>query len=119
MPDPTAPANRFAAGRVNYTGTMSERPRYYANDHSRDVLALEEHTIPIEDARYRTVAPSLQREGFALVAHTSAVKDFRDAAEARRTAVQREISRLRAAQQFTASTLHSHRHQRPDGARFR
>jgi hypothetical protein len=77
-------ADRFATGRVNYTGTMSERPRYYANDHSRDVLALDEHTIQIEDARCRTVAPSLEREGFALVIHTSAVKDFRDATEVAR-----------------------------------
>src|SRR4030088_165047 len=72
---------------------MSQRPRYYANDHSRDVLALEGHTIQIEDARRRTVAPSLQREGFALVAHTSAVKDFRDTAEVARIHPQ-EIVRL-------------------------
>jgi hypothetical protein len=93
VPNPNAPADRFAAGRVNYTGAMSQRPRYYANDHSRDVLALEEHTIQVEDARCRIVAPSLEREGFALVAHTSAVKDFRDAAEVARIHPQ-EIVRL-------------------------
>jgi hypothetical protein len=80
MSNPTGAATRFAAGRVNYTGAMSERPRYYANDHSRDVLVLDEHAISIEDARHRTVPPSLDREGFALVAHTSSVKDFRDPA---------------------------------------
>jgi hypothetical protein len=71
--------NRAVEGRVNYNGPMAERPRYYANDHSRDVLALEERTIRIEDARTRVVAPSLEREGFALLKHSSAVEDFRDA----------------------------------------
>src|SRR5260370_40677319 len=93
VPGPTEAANRFAAGRVNYTGAMSERPRYYANDHSRDVLALDEHTVQTEDARCRTVPPSLQREGFALVAHTSSVENFRDAAEVARVHPQ-EIVRL-------------------------
>jgi hypothetical protein len=36
---------RTVEGRVHYTGAMAERPRYYANDHSRDVLALEERTL--------------------------------------------------------------------------
>jgi len=63
---------------------MSERPRYYANDHSRDILTLDERTIQIEDARCRSVPPSLEREGFALVAHTSSVNNFRDAAEVSR-----------------------------------
>jgi hypothetical protein len=71
--------NRTVEGRVNYIGSMTERARYYANDHSRDVLALEERTIRIEDARAQAVAPSLEREGFALFEHSSAVQDFRDA----------------------------------------
>ena len=53
--------------------------RYYANDHSRDVLKLEPHKVPIEDARLRTDPPTLDRDGFALVRHVSAVTDFRDA----------------------------------------
>ena len=32
------PGDRVVEGRVNYIGAMRERPRYYANDHSRDVL---------------------------------------------------------------------------------
>ena len=70
---------RTVEGRVNYIGPMTERARYYANDHSRDVLALEERTIRIEDARGQAVAPSLEREGFALLQHSSAVQDFHDA----------------------------------------
>lgn len=71
---------RTVAGRVNYTGAMTERPRYYANDHSRDVLALEERTIQVEDGRQQEQAPSLEREGFALVKHRSAILDFRNTA---------------------------------------
>ena len=72
---------RTVEGRVHYTGPMAERPRYYANDHSRDVLALEERTILIEDAREQAVSPSLETEGFALIKHSSAVEDFRNAQE--------------------------------------
>ena len=71
---------RTVAGRVNYTGAMTERPRYYANDHSRDVLALEERTIQVEDGRQQEGAPSLEREGFALIRHRSAILDFRNTA---------------------------------------
>jgi hypothetical protein len=69
---------RIVEGRVNYSGEMSQRPRYYANDHSRDVLTLDERTIQIEDARDRAEPPSLEREGFALVSHHTAVSNFRD-----------------------------------------
>jgi hypothetical protein len=73
------------AGRVNYIGEMTQRPRFYANDHSRDVLNLDARTIQIEDVRRNSQPPSLQREGFCLVGHRSAVRDFRDPAEIMRT----------------------------------
>ncbi len=57
---------------------MAERPRYYANDHSRDVLALDPRAVPIADVRSSAEAPSLAREGFELVPHPSAVADFHD-----------------------------------------
>ncbi len=66
------------AGRVNYIGDMSQRPRFHANDTSRDVLALDPRTVLVEDVRHLSPAPTLEREGFALVAHPSAVADFRD-----------------------------------------
>ena len=69
------------AGRVHSIGEMTERPRFYANDHSRDVLNLEGRTLQIEDVRRNSQWPSLQREGFCLVEHRSAVGDFRDPAE--------------------------------------
>jgi hypothetical protein len=71
---------RTVEGLVNYTSAMAERPRYYANDHTRDILVLEERTIRIVDARDRPVPPSLETEGFALVKHHSEVSDFRDTA---------------------------------------
>jgi len=85
------PSNQFASrcarsveGWVNYIGEMAQRPRYYANDHSRDLLNLDPRKIAIEDARKRIEAPSLAHEGFELVDHTSEIRDFKDAAEVAR-----------------------------------
>jgi hypothetical protein len=80
----TAMSTRVEA-RVNYLGDMTERPRFYANDHSRDVLNLDGRTVQIEDVRRDSQRPSLQREGFCLVGHRSAVLDFRDPEEILRT----------------------------------
>ncbi len=77
-------AVRLVDGLINYIAPMSQRPRYYANDHSRDVLSLEPHTVRIEDVRSGANPPSLRREGFQLTAHKSAVADFRDSEEVAR-----------------------------------
>ena len=84
---------RSVEASVNYIGEMAQRPRYYANDHSRDVLHLDPRMIVIEDARKRLEAPSLAREGFELVAHTSAVENFKDAGDVARVHP-KEIERL-------------------------
>jgi hypothetical protein len=68
-------------GLINYVADMDERPRYYANDHTRDVLTLDPRSVPIEDARKRTEPPSLSREGFEIVSHRSGVVDFKNSAE--------------------------------------
>jgi hypothetical protein len=84
-PRPSAPGcARSVEGLVNYIGEMAQRPRYYANDHSRDILKLDPRKIAIEDARVRIEAPSLAREGFELVVHRSNIEDFKDAAEVAR-----------------------------------
>ena len=84
---------RTVSGTINYIGEMRERPRFHANDHSRDVLALEPHSVTITDARSLDGAPSLGREGIELVKHTSTMQDFRDKAAV--MAVHRgEIERL-------------------------
>ena len=72
---------RSVEGWVNYIGEMTQRPRYYANDHSRDLLNLDPRKIVIEDARKRIQAPSLADEGFELVAHRSEIENFKNAEE--------------------------------------
>jgi hypothetical protein len=72
-------------GDVNYIGEMSERPRFYANDHSRDCLNLDPRTIRIENVRDYGRTPTLDNEGFTLVPHRSTVADFRDPQEITRT----------------------------------
>jgi hypothetical protein len=67
--------------RVNYIGPMTERPRYHADDGSRDNLTLDPRTIRVDNARMSVRPPSLAREGFALIPHRSAVSDFRDPQE--------------------------------------
>ena len=126
------------AGAVNYIADMSQRPRFHANDTTRDVLQLDPRTVSIEDARSRKTAPSIDREGFALAAHESAVADFRDPQAVARThypEIERLLLcvsgadrvvvtspgvlrfsehslRLRAPRQLPPRAFHSHRHQR-------
>lgn len=53
----------------------------------------DDHEVRIEDARARPAPPTLDREGFALVPHVTAVTDFWD--EAQRTGLyEREVERL-------------------------
>jgi hypothetical protein len=77
----SASTARTVTGWVNYIAEMRERPRYYANDHSRDVLTLDPRAVTIEDMRVRSDAPSLSREGFELFFHRSSVADFKDPAD--------------------------------------
>jgi hypothetical protein len=79
--DVDASTGRQVKSLVNYVADMVERPRYYANDHSRDVLTLNPHTVVIGDARGRRESPTLSREGFQLVSHRSSVADFRNPTE--------------------------------------
>jgi hypothetical protein len=69
---------------VNYTGAMSTRPRFHANDHSLDDVTLDPRTVPITDGRTLSERPNLAREGFELFEHRTAVADFRDDAEVAR-----------------------------------
>jgi len=63
---------------IAYAGRGVARPRYYANDHSRDVLDITPVEMEIADAR--GAALTLDGAGFALLAHPSAVTDFTDRA---------------------------------------
>ncbi len=74
----------YVKGEMNFIGPMEERPRYHANDSSRDVLNLEPHTVDIEDKRNCSIPPSLEVEGFAIYPHRSSVRNFRDLDEVAR-----------------------------------
>lgn len=61
---------------IAYAARTVARPRYHANDTSRDVLEIAPTPMAILDGRRRQ--PSLDAEGFALVGHHSGVGDFSD-----------------------------------------
>src|SRR5215471_15129319 len=63
---------------IAYAGRDVPRPRYYANDHRRDVLDIAPVAMDIADARGQEM--TLDGAGFTLLAHTSAVADFADRA---------------------------------------
>jgi hypothetical protein len=69
---------RTVEAEINYLGPMDSMPYFYAKDHERDNLRLEPHRVEITDARQAIPSPSLDREGFQLVPHHSAVTDFED-----------------------------------------
>ena len=77
----TNPQSPTILTRLNYTRPTAERPRFYANDSSRNAISRDRRTIQVEDARLRAQPPSLAQEGFALFPHESAVADFRDPAQ--------------------------------------
>lgn len=75
---------RSVRGIVHYAGPGVPRPRYFANDKSRDELDLVAHAVPITDARTLAEPPTLAAEGFTLVAAPTAMTEFRDETEVAR-----------------------------------
>lgn len=73
---------------MNYLVPMAERPRNYTFDPPpgipRSNAEHEAHAVEIRDARPLANTTSLDANGFALVQHRSAVKDFFDDEEVRR-----------------------------------
>jgi hypothetical protein len=63
-------------GKINYAARTDFRQKYYANDHSRDTVVIDAREMDIRDGR--AVDTSLDREGFRLVGHRSAVASFED-----------------------------------------
>lgn len=61
---------------INYAARTDFRQRYYANDHSRDTVVIDAQSMVLTDAR--GLETRLDREGFSLVPHHSAVRDFTD-----------------------------------------
>ncbi len=65
---------------INYVARSDDRPRYYANDHSKDTVVIEQHPMPAFDGRGEAL--DLDSNGFQLVEHKTAVTDFADKANA-------------------------------------
>jgi hypothetical protein len=71
-------AARVTRARIAYVGRTVARPRYYANDHSRDLVPLAPVDMDIIDARGS--GTGLDDAGFTLLPHHSLVADFTDRA---------------------------------------
>jgi hypothetical protein len=63
---------------IGYSERTERRPHFYANAHEKDFVPLKPAEVAIHDAR--GLDCSLDREGFTLVAHKSAVTDLTDLA---------------------------------------
>jgi hypothetical protein len=73
---------------LNYLAPTAERPRSYAYEPPSGepwtTIVNSEHQVPIHDARVNAAEFSLDRHGFGLVEHRSAVHDFHDNEEVKR-----------------------------------
>ena len=76
---------------IAYSGRNFARPRYYANAHERDEVDIVPVLMPVLDGR--AAETGVDREGFQLVSHRSAVRNFRDREEVARVH-RREIEDL-------------------------
>lgn len=79
--DPAAASSgtaRVTRAPIAYVGRSVARPRYYANDHSRDQVPLAPVEMDIIDARGS--GARLDESGFTLLPHQSSVTDFTDRA---------------------------------------
>jgi hypothetical protein len=62
--------------KIGYSARTEQRPYFYANAHEKDFVPLAPVEVAIADARGRDC--TLDRDGFTLVAHRSAVADLTD-----------------------------------------
>jgi hypothetical protein len=73
---------------LHYMSPMAERPRNYTYEPPAGVprsnIVHEAHTMPVHDIRAVASQISLDRQGFALLGHESAVRDFWDDDEVRK-----------------------------------
>lgn len=80
---------------IAYSGRKFTRPRYYANAHERDEVEIQPAPMAMHDAR--AAGTTIDREGFQIIAHRSAVTDFADREQVVRIHM-REIEELVQAQ---------------------
>lgn len=64
--------------QIAYVANNGARPFYYANAHEKDRVPVELHSMPMRDAR--SIDAKVDREGFQLVRHASAIIDWTDRA---------------------------------------
>ncbi|NML09380.1 hypothetical protein HHL08_04360 [Sphingobium sp. AR-3-1] len=69
---------------LGFSELLDQRMEFFANDNRRDRMNVTQRAVQIENMRHRATPPSLEREGFALVPHKSAITDFRDESEVER-----------------------------------
>jgi len=69
---------RIVNATVNYSVPTNERLHIDVRDFSRTNMRFTPHTMPVRDAREVADALSLEREGFVLAEHRSAVAGSRD-----------------------------------------
>ena len=65
---------RTVRAEIGYSERTEKRPYFYANAHEKDFVPLKPAEVTIADAR--GLDCTLDREGFTLVAHKSAVEDL-------------------------------------------
>jgi hypothetical protein len=80
---------------INYAARTNDRPCYFANDHRRDTVVID--PVPMALVNGRGCGSTLDKEGFVLVKHKSAVGDFTNP-DAVATLHPREITALLLAQ---------------------
>jgi hypothetical protein len=72
----------YVEAELHYLSRMAERPRHYTYDPPpgvpRSNAVHESHVVPIYDMRGIEAEIALDREGFELLGHVSAVRDFYD-----------------------------------------
>ena len=77
---------------ISYLSVCLGKPVFYGRQRALDNLPLESQEVTIEDLRGRVAEPTLDREGFTLVPHRTAIRDFFDPGQ--RAAYRRELEAL-------------------------
>src|SRR5215475_9160282 len=111
----------FVTAELNYLAPTSGKPRTYAFDpppgEPKSTNLPEPHQVPIFDGRLLAKDFSLDREGFELVRHPTAVKDFYDEAEIKRVYYPAVEAFMRAALKADRVVIFDHTvRRRVDGA---
>src|SRR4029079_2419657 len=77
---------------ISYLHACEGKPTFYGRQRTRDHLPLKDYAVTVEDLRTCDEAPTLDREGFALVPHRSAITNVIDPGA--RAAYRRELETL-------------------------